>query len=318
MPGSRLQVALAAQLDSCLLTQDELERGPEQWVLLEDPFSMISPQSKLLHTKGPIDVGGDGMVGSDDEAADQSNGPTAHVPAAAPILGTDIGAAFSAASAALTSASAAMAGAVASATAPELLLDDSHLDDGHELRIAAAPPAAAGPVDEEEKVHMVSSMRQLGPQGLFLVAIEAALFSWDPLTFVINEGNRDDAMEIAEWMCQVVAELFSKGKKVQRDEVEDYICDIIEAEFNLHFEEVSPETTHMARQICQFSIDCATGGTDPMFAFIYKVGKAKNRFEDHFAVPKLVPMEPEEEEEEEVVDPDGWETVKPKKKGGRN
>ena len=105
------------------------------------------------------------------------------------------------------------------------------------------------------------------------------------------------------------------------DQVEDYLCDIIEAEFNMHFEEVSPETIHVSRQICQFYVDCATGGTDPMYAFIYKVGKARGRFDDHFPAPLLArPMatpEPEEEEEEEV-DPDGWETVKPKKKGGRN
>ena len=257
------RVSLAAELDGCLLTQAELERGPEQWAELEDPFRMITNQTKLLHSQGPVNPAGDSMV--EDEA-------------------------------------------VTTTTSDSMLEDE----------------AVTMSLNEIE--HMVNSMQQLGPNSLFLVAVEAALFSWDPLIFVLNEGTRDDPMDVAEWMVGVVAELFNKGKKVECDEVEDYLCDIIEAEFNMHFEEVSPETVHVSRQICQFYADCATGGNDPMFAFIYKVGKARNRFDDHFPAPLLARSmatekpepEPEPEEaEEEEVDPDGWETVKPKKKGDR-
>ncbi len=52
------QVAIRAELDKCLLGDEELELGRETWLTLEDPFPPMEPgQRHILETQDPIVVG---------------------------------------------------------------------------------------------------------------------------------------------------------------------------------------------------------------------------------------------------------------------
>jgi len=199
--------------------------------------------------------------------------------------------------------------------------------------VTSTPSSSDAPDEAEQEKRdeeMRAILKNLSPRDLFEKAIYAALLKWDTLQYALNEGISADGDDIAAWMPGIIADLFGGKKTMEQEDIEDYVMDIMQQEFEMSFEEIPTSLRHLGKQVLAFEKDSAAGGNTELFNFVIKVAKATHKFDDIFP-PMLIPIEgqrpdtsveepeqqteeEEEEEEEEVVDPDGWETVKPKKK----
>eukprot|EP00053_Salpingoeca_punica_P014798 m.134639 g.134639 ORF g.134639 m.134639 type:complete len:187 (+) comp16543_c0_seq3:78-638(+) len=186
---------------------------------------------------------------------------------------------------------------------------------------------------------MNESCRTLFPQG-----VAAALKRWETLQTAVHQGwGGEDSKEKAEWMVTVIVDLFHQKKPsdmVDKVELEDYIDDIMKNEFDALPDD--SDLAFIATRIIRMWRDCVKEDTAGLTEFLKKsytfVPKDVSEGEDSSsdddgadgndeddsegamqglqrgAAAVSLQDEPEPQPE---VDPDGWETVKPKGRKGR-
>jgi len=175
--------------------------------------------------------------------------------------------------------------------------------------------------------------------ALFSAAVTAAIHGWDPLVTAVQQGwGGDESEDIAMWLPSAVLERFGAAERVYEDELEDFLVDVMSAEFNSEVE--AAVCKHVVKQIIAFKLDCDKGGSDDLRAYVAKRsgrGLAKHLAEKADAILEGAggtagDREPTLDEEimdmgldddggggggggGPVLDADGWEVVAPK--GGR-
>lgn len=167
----------------------------------------------------------------------------------------------------------------------------------------------------------------------FHSAVDAIFQNWTALQLSVSQGSAGpQSADIARWMVSATVQWFSENKNLECDEVEDFLIDIVNREFNVLIQDGSP--TEISKLICDFyKLSTSRDGEDEFKRRLQELPKCDlskcqvdqgPSEEEHVECPdennaegiadqldkNLVLEEPQPEEK----DPDGWEVVKPRKK----
>ena len=157
--------------------------------------------------------------------------------------------------------------------------------------------------------------------------------NWTALQFAVDQGAAGpQSVDIAKWMVSATVQWFSENKDLEYDEVEDFLADIINQEFNVLIDDGS--VTETSKLVCDFYRLCSLSKEDceaeikrrlqalPKCDLSKcKVDKGAETLEDVDEEENIEQitaatndMNIIEQPKPEEQDPDGWTMVKPRKK----
>jgi len=91
----------------------------------------------------------------------------------------------------------------------------------------------------------------------FKVAVSAIFRNWTALQLAVNQGAAGPhSASIASWMIDATVQWFRENKDLERDEVEDFLAEILNNEFNLVVEDGS--IREVSSLVCEFFQLCST------------------------------------------------------------
>ena len=169
-----------------------------------------------------------------------------------------------------------------------------------------------------------------GNESPFHSAVDAVFQNWTALQMAVSQGAAGaQSADIAKWMVGATVQWFSENKDLETYEVEDFLIDIVNQEFNVLVDDGS--VIEISKLICDFhrlstSRDCEAELKRRLEA-LPKCDLSKCQV-DQGEAPDVdesdnlegsnedanESMDTTDEPEPEVQDPDGWTVVKTSKK----
>ncbi|XP_069065449.1 pre-rRNA-processing protein TSR2 homolog [Pleurodeles waltl] len=137
-------------------------------------------------------------------------------------------------------------------------------------------------------------------RGLLQEGIRAALENWAVLQIAVDNGfGGAYSQEKAEWMVGAVAEYFHSNADLEQYEVEEFLSELMNTEFDTLVEDGSlPE---VAQQLCTFSRQCQRGEVAAMQERLAQLCQRKKHVKVS-AVQGRAPGQEEDDSEEEEDD----------------
>jgi len=163
----------------------------------------------------------------------------------------------------------------------------------------------------------------------FHSAVDAIFQNWTALQLAVSQGAAGaQSADIAKWMVSATVQWFSENKNLECYEVEDFLIDIVNQEFNVLIDDGSP--AEISRLICDFyKLSRSRDSEDELNRRLQELPKCdlskcqvdegpseeeniecSNDVNNSMSALSLEVDEPKPEEQ----DPDGWTVVKPRKK----
>ena len=173
----------------------------------------------------------------------------------------------------------------------------------------------------------------MSSENPFHSAVEAVFQNWTALQFAISQGAAGpQSADIAKWMVSATVQWFSENKDLEFDEVEDFLLDTVNQEFDVLIDDGS--VTETSKLVCDFYRLCSSSKEDweaeikqrlqalPKCDLSKcKVDKGAETLEDVDEEENIEQitaatndMYIDEQPKPEEQDPDGWTMVKPRKK----
>ncbi|XP_056131483.1 pre-rRNA-processing protein TSR2 homolog [Lampris incognitus] len=161
---------------------------------------------------------------------------------------------------------------------------------------------------------------------VFRDAVRAALDTWPVLQIAVDNGfGGVYSQQKADWMVDVVQQYFHENVNLQQYEVEDFIADLMDQEFNTVVDDGS--LPQVCERLCQLHTQCQQGALEQVKQTVTKLTQNKSERAKVTAAPTPADEEEESEEETEMeceaaasrpplppsVDEDGWTVVRKKK-----
>ena len=98
----------------------------------------------------------------------------------------------------------------------------------------------------------------MSSENPFHSAVEAVFQNWTALQFAISQGAAGpQSADIAKWMISATVQWFSENKNLEFDEVEDFLLDIVNQEFDVLIDDGS--VTETSKLVCDFYSLCSRG-----------------------------------------------------------
>jgi len=98
----------------------------------------------------------------------------------------------------------------------------------------------------------------MSSENPFHSAVEAVFQNWTALQFAISQGAAGpQSADIAKWMISATVQWFSENKNLEFDEVEDFLLDIVNQEFDVLIDDGS--VTETSKLVCDFYRLCSRG-----------------------------------------------------------
>ena len=95
--------------------------------------------------------------------------------------------------------------------------------------------------------------------NLFHSAVDAIFQNWTALQSAVHQGAAGpESVDIAKWMVSATEQWFNENKNLEYDEVEDFLTDIVNQEFNFIIDDGS--VTKTSKLVCDFYRRLTTGG----------------------------------------------------------
>ena len=96
----------------------------------------------------------------------------------------------------------------------------------------------------------------MSSDNLFHSAVDAVFQKWMALQFAIDQSMaRPQSSDIAKWMVSATVQWFSENKNLEFDEVEDFLLDIVNQEFDVLIDDGS--VTETSKLVCDFYRLCS-------------------------------------------------------------
>jgi pre-rRNA-processing protein TSR2 len=96
----------------------------------------------------------------------------------------------------------------------------------------------------------------MSSENPFHSAVEAVFQNWTALQFAISQGAAGpQSADIAKWMVSATVQWFSENKNLEFDEVEDFLLDIVNQEFDVLIDDGS--VTETSKLVCDFYRLCS-------------------------------------------------------------
>ncbi|XP_003215767.1 pre-rRNA-processing protein TSR2 homolog [Anolis carolinensis] len=134
------------------------------------------------------------------------------------------------------------------------------------------------------------------PRGLFGQGVEALLNSWPVLQIAVENGfGGAYSQEKAEWMVGAVEQYFQSNADLEPDEVEDFLAELMNNEFDTMVEDGS--LTQVSQQLCLFFRQCQHGDGAAVREAIVRLAQKKQ--EAKVVAAKSQPADQSSSEEEE-------------------
>jgi len=173
----------------------------------------------------------------------------------------------------------------------------------------------------------------------FRTSVEAILANWTALQLAVNQGSAgQDSRAIAEWLVEATLHWFATNKDLTRSEVVDFFESILYSEMHLLIEDGSTE--EVSALLLDFHVKCIQSnlsedqivtairtlprcdlskcqvGPDPaaMDEDCESVDPPQPVIDSSAVIAEKMEATNMETEEPSGPDPDGWETVKTRKK----
>ncbi len=178
---------------------------------------------------------------------------------------------------------------------------------------------------------MASPLQQC--ESHFRTAVDAIFSNWAGLQLVLNNNPiaGQPRHAVASWLVDATVQWFRENKDLEQSEVEEYLEDIFDREFNCLVQDGSAEGT--ARLLCEFFALCCSGrnSADVVLERLrtlpkcdlsqcqVQLGDQEEAVEGEDAGPPPPPQQEQQSDDMEVddsergPDPDGWVTVQSNK-----
>ncbi|XP_046569167.1 pre-rRNA-processing protein TSR2 homolog [Haliotis rubra] len=93
---------------------------------------------------------------------------------------------------------------------------------------------------------------------LFGQSVKSVLDGWTALQLAVSHGfGGPDSQEKAEWMVYAIETWFKENANIQSDELEDFLTDVMNAEFDMVIDDNS--LPQVAQMICKYYRLCREG-----------------------------------------------------------
>lgn len=158
----------------------------------------------------------------------------------------------------------------------------------------------------------------------FHAAVDAVLQNWTALQFAVSQGaGGAQSAAIAKWMVDATVQWFAENKDLDSDEVEDFLLDIVNNEFNVLIDDGS--VSDVSKLICEFyRLDNSNAAgraelTQKLEKMPKKCDLSSCKVAEESNTVAANDAEEDDNDEMEVdskpqQDPDGWTVVSRKKK----
>ena len=98
----------------------------------------------------------------------------------------------------------------------------------------------------------------MSSENPFHSAVEAVFQNWTALQFAIRQGAAGpQSADIAKWMVSATVQWFSENEDLEFDEVEDFLLDTVNQEFDVLIDDGS--VTETSKLVCDFYRLCSRG-----------------------------------------------------------
>jgi len=97
----------------------------------------------------------------------------------------------------------------------------------------------------------------MSSENPFHSAVDAVFQNWTALQFAVSQAAAGpQSADIAKWMVSATVQWFSENKNLQFEEVEDFLVDIVNQEFNVFIDDGS--VTETSKLVCDFYRLCSS------------------------------------------------------------
>ena len=179
----------------------------------------------------------------------------------------------------------------------------------------------------------VYQIQKMSSDNLFHSAVDAVFQNWTALQLAVTQGAAGpQSANIAKWMVSATVQWFSENKNLEYDEVEDFLADIINQEFNVLIDDGS--VTETSKLVCDFYRLCslskencrleinrflqAVTDCDLSKCKVDKRAEILADIDEEENIEQITPATNDiyidEQPKPEEQDLDGWTMVKPRKK----
>ena len=101
----------------------------------------------------------------------------------------------------------------------------------------------------------------MSSDNLFHSAVDAVFQNWTALQFAVDQAAAGpQSADIAKWMASATVQWFCENKNLEYDEVEDFLADIVNQEFNVLIDDGS--VTETSKLVCDFYRLCSSSRED--------------------------------------------------------
>lgn len=185
-------------------------------------------------------------------------------------------------------------------------------------------------------VHQID--QKMAASSPFHSAVDAIFQNWTALQLAVSQGAAGpQSADKAKWMVSATVQWFSENKDLECYEVEDFLADVVNREFNVIIDDGS--LTEISRLVCEFYRLSTTKNCQEEFQrrlqALPKCDLSKCQVQVEQGEPEEVVVEQQqqqtadedkdddhglstlsldEQKTETEEDPDGWTVVKPRKK----
>ena len=168
----------------------------------------------------------------------------------------------------------------------------------------------------------------MGSDNLFHSAVDAVFQNWMALQVAVaNDAAGPQSADIPKWMVSGTVQWFNENKNLEYHEVEDFLAEMVNQEFNVLIDDGS--VTETSKLVCDFHRLCSLSKED-CEAEIKQRLQALPKCRVDLGAETLEDVDEEENIEQittatndmyfdeqskpEKQDPDGWTIVKPRRK----
>ncbi|XP_073765218.1 pre-rRNA-processing protein TSR2 homolog isoform X1 [Danio rerio] len=144
---------------------------------------------------------------------------------------------------------------------------------------------------------------------VFSEAVRAVLETWPVLQIAVDNGfGGAFSQQKAEWMVDALQQYFTDNGDLQQDEVEDFISELMNNEFNTVVDDGS--LPQVAQQVCGMFQQCEQGRLAEVREQILKLKQKKTSSGRAKATPAQTPQDDDDDDdEEEAMDCEGGSAV---------
>ncbi|KAJ8371317.1 hypothetical protein SKAU_G00113450 [Synaphobranchus kaupii] len=148
----------------------------------------------------------------------------------------------------------------------------------------------------------------LSARELFTEAVRAVLETWPVLQIAVDNGfGGVHSQQKADWLVDVVQQYFHENANLEQSEVEDFLGDLMNNEFDTVVDDGS--LPQVALQVSQFFRQCQQGKLSEVRGQVAKLSQKKATGRAKATQLQTPANEEEEEEEEESEEEEGAEAM---------